>query len=187
MAMKDQLGFQGCPETLYGGVVVAVPGSAHGGLHPETFEQPPILQGALLTALVRVMQKANGRVGGLYRPQQRLRHQVPAHAPSHGVADDFPGAQVLVPNQVQPTFIGGNIGHIAQPGPQRRLGLKPLLEQVLSHWQAVPGRRDLEFTPLLASQPKLATKTLDAVHPDAHPVSGQIPLQPLRAVSLPRA
>jgi hypothetical protein len=28
MPVKDHLGFQGCPEALYGGIVAAVPGSA---------------------------------------------------------------------------------------------------------------------------------------------------------------
>jgi hypothetical protein len=131
------------------------------------------------------MQQANGRVGGLYRPQQRLDHQVPAHAPALGVADDFPGAQVPVPNQVQPTFIGRNVGHIAQPGPQRRLGLKPLLKQVLSNWQAVPGvGRDLNLRRCLHLNPSLRRRRLTRWTPMHAAVSGQIPLQPLRAVSL---
>jgi hypothetical protein len=40
---------------------------------------------------------------------------------------------------------------------------------------------------LLALQPEFATKALDTMHPNALLVSGQIPLQPLRGVSLPRA
>ena len=62
------------------------------------------------------MQKALGWFGGLYRPQQRLNDQVFGHAHAHGVADDFAGAQILVPDQVEPALIGGDIGYIAQPG-----------------------------------------------------------------------
>ncbi len=55
-------------------------------------------------------------------------------------------------------------------------------------WQAVTGvGRNLELPPLFAAQAQVATNTLDLVHADANPVSGQIPLQPLRTVGLPRA
>jgi hypothetical protein len=65
--------------------------------------------------------------------------------------------------------------------------LEPLLKQILSHGQAMPGVGcDFEFPPLLAPQPQLATKTFDAMYPDMHPVSGQIPLQPLSTVGLSR-
>jgi len=56
------------------------------------------------------MQKALGWFGSLYRPPQRFHDQVFGPALAQGVADDFPGAHVLVPDQVQPALIGGDMG-----------------------------------------------------------------------------
>ena len=120
--MKDQLGLQRCPETLHGSVVKAVSSSAHGGFDPQAFEHPSILLGAILAALIRVMQKTRGRLCGFDRPQQRLHDQIFGHAPAHGVTDDFPRAQLLVPDQVEPALIGGHIG-VSSPGESHRAGL----------------------------------------------------------------
>ena len=83
--------------------------------------------------------------------EQRLHHQMPGHTLAHGVADQFTAEQILQASEVQPVFVGRNIGDVATPLLRRGCGVI-LVQQVRCHRQVVLriGRR-LELPFLLAA------------------------------------
>ena len=94
MAMMNQLCFQGVKETFHWGIVVTIASAAHTTLPLIFGQQGLIIFAGVLTAPVRVMQQAGGRLAHGNRHLQRGDNQVAFQAVAHGPADNPARVQV---------------------------------------------------------------------------------------------
>jgi hypothetical protein len=64
------------------------------------------------------------------RVAKRMHYQMLGHAFTHGVADQFAAEQILQANEVQPAFVGCDVGDVAAPGLIRRGCGEVLVQQM---------------------------------------------------------
>ena len=176
--VMDHFVLQATPEALHRRVVVAVPLARHGCPHAELRDQFPIVVSAILAASVRVENQPWRRPLSANSPPQRLRCQFLRHARAERVADHLTGEDVLDARQVEPSFVGGDIRDIADPGfvwSRRREGL---LQQVRRHREAMARiRRRLELALLLATQAKFPPQPNDPITTSVKALRDQFRLQ----------
>ena len=115
MAAVDEFVFEGAPEGLHGGIVVAVAFAAHGGDGLDVLAGVAIVLAGVLNAPVGMKHQA---CRGLPVSQ--------GHAPSgqdqfgvdvftHGPADEPAAVLVQDAGQIKPAFLGGHVGDVAPP------------------------------------------------------------------------
>lgn len=144
-ALVDRFVLHRAPEACDRGVIVTISAPAHRGLHAELRHQCPVLMRTILAAPVAMNNESRRRPAQRCRPKQRPHDQMPCHALIHGVTDDLAGAQILQGSQVQPAFLGVDVGDIAAPHLVRCCSGEALLQQVGCHRQRVIRiGRDLE-------------------------------------------
>lgn len=155
--MINHLVFQAAPEALHRRVVVAVPLARHRCLHAELRDQFAIVVGAILAATVRVQNQPWRRPLSSNGPPQRLRRELLRHPRPKRIAHHLACEDVLDAGQIEPSFIGGDVGNVAHPGFVRARRGEGLFQQVRRHREAmVRVCRGLELSLLFAAQAKLA-------------------------------
>jgi len=124
--MMNHFVLQAAPEAFHRRVVVAVPLARHGCTHAELSDQFSIVVGAVLAASVRVKNQPWRRPLCANGPPQRLRRQLLRHPRAERVAHHLARKNVLDTGQVEPSFVGGDVRDVADPGfvwSRRREGL----------------------------------------------------------------
>lgn len=127
----NQLVFQRAPETFHGGIVIAVPFSAHGGFHVKPRKELPIISSTVLTPSVGMMDQPLGRPLDCHSLAQGLAHKLRDNSRPQGITHDLAVEEVLVGGTVESSFIGRDVGNIAHP----RFVL--LIEEVVRHRERV--------------------------------------------------
>jgi hypothetical protein len=111
----EQLALQGGEEALGHRVVQRVADAAHRGDQAGLLEATAERQAGVLTAVVRVMDKARGGIalgdGHVEGVQDQFGAQVVGHRP----ADDPAGEAVQHDRHIQPAFIGALLGDVGHP------------------------------------------------------------------------
>ncbi len=115
LAGADELGFEGAPEAFYGGVVVAVAASAHGGEQAGGLEGGAEVPGGVSDGAVGVEEQARwrGAVQGRHRKGGGDERGVDGRA--HGPAQDLAAVEIHHAGQIEPAFGGGDAGEGGDP------------------------------------------------------------------------
>lgn len=101
----------------------------------------------------------------------------------HRIADDPAAVEVFEASQIEPAFIGGHVGNIADPCLVGTLDSKTWPQHIRGHRQGMARIRRRAIPAFLpAAQPQLAADAFDPMHAHPHPVRRQIALQPLGAI-----
>ena len=125
-------------------VIPAVPLAAHRADHAVFLQL--VLEGVagVLAAPVGVMHQPRGRLPAEPGHGQRIGHDVRRHARFQRPADDLAVEQIQHDGQVEPAFIGPQVGDVGRPDLIRCGRGEVPLQQVLGHRQGVLGvGRDL--------------------------------------------
>ena len=99
----------------------------------EQLEKVQPVVAAELASLVDVIDDRAIRLAPSHGQHQRAHGQFPVHSRSHGPADDLPGEQVQDLRQVQPPFVGADVGGGRDPGLVGSGHVELLLQVVRRH------------------------------------------------------
>src|SRR5215208_3653203 len=186
-ALMNELDLEGVEEALHRGIVIAVPGPAHRGLHAGFGEKLSVFAGSILRTTIRVMDEPRARALALARHQEsrrgEFRAQVVPHRPAHHLA----GREIEHSGEIEPTLAGGHIGEICEPDLVRGRRYEALLDQVGSDGQpmvAVRGHGP-EAARGRGPDPVLVHEALDPTPADAPALSPQRGMHSRRAVATP--
>ena len=92
-----------------------------------------VVPSTILTAPIRVTNQSRLRVTGLERLFERLAHETLTQMIGHRVADDPTTMEVFEARQIQPAFVRGHIGDVADPSLVGSLDSKTLPEHIRGH------------------------------------------------------
>jgi Protein of unknown function (DUF2699). len=112
----DALALEELEEAFGDRVVMAVAAAAHAADQAVGCQEILPIVAGVLRSLIGVNEQSGGRLAAPHRHHQRLQHQVGVQGRSHRPADDLPGEQVHDRRQVQPAFVGADVGDVGDPG-----------------------------------------------------------------------
>ena len=118
-----EFAFEGGPEGFDGGVVVAVAGRAEGLVELEFSDALRERERGVGGATVAVMHDAAVRTAPLEGHQQGVGDEFAVRGVAHRPADDASGPQVDDGGEMQPAFVGAELGDVGRPdlvGSRRR-------------------------------------------------------------------
>jgi hypothetical protein len=113
---------QSAPQALSGRVVPAVALAAHRGLHLVARKRTLKLMAAVLATPVRMEDQPRLRAPSEPCHAQRISDQAGLHVRLHAPAHHLTAKQVNDRCQIQPAFVGGDVGDVAGPRLVGRLG-----------------------------------------------------------------
>lgn len=125
------------PQALGGGVVPAISFAGHRAAYAPGRQRVLEVLAAILAAPVAVKDQARGRPAPKARHQQRILDQRGLHVRLQAPAHHLAAVQVQHGGQVQPTFVGSDVGDVAAPHHVGRCRREAALHQVRGHRQAV--------------------------------------------------
>ena len=112
----DQFGFEGAPEGLHGGVVVAVAAAAHAGEDLCGLQEG--LKGAtgILDSLIGMEEEAGGGLASGEGELQGIPDEEAVEGVTEGPADDFAAEAIHDGGEVSPAALGVDVGDVSDPG-----------------------------------------------------------------------
>ena len=114
--MVDPLAFQTSEEAFCNGVIIAVALAAHAADDAMIFENFLIIGRSVLAAPIRMVQQGLSRIPTTKGHLQRIHGQLARHPGGGRPTDHLSVEQVQEHSQIQPSFIGGDVGDITNPG-----------------------------------------------------------------------
>lgn len=135
----DRFHFQRVEETLGTGVVVAVALSAHAAHQLVLCQKALVEARAILAATVGMHDYTFWHAPAPEGHLQSLAGQIGGHTLGHGPPDNHAREKVDHDRQIQPAFIGPQVGDIAHPFAVRSRSGEVLPEQVGRHRQVMVG------------------------------------------------
>ena len=183
----EAFGFEGGPEGLGGGVVVAVPATAHALLDAELLESGGEAVAGVLGALIAVVDEIGRRVRSTSDGfVERFQNETGLQVVSGGPADDLAGEQIDLCGEEEHAFLSGNVSDVGNPD-LAGLGGRRKSQQALrgrsATVRAVGGARD-EAAFLIRTQALLAHESGDAAAAATVSTCEQILAQSWSAVGL---
>ena len=95
---------------------------AHGLDHPGRIEDLAVIGGGVLAAAIGMMDQAWRRLLALDGHGQGRDRQVRAHVVTHRPANDLSGEKIEHDSQIEPSFLGWDIGYVSEPDLIKPLG-----------------------------------------------------------------
>ncbi len=129
-SMIHQLCFKCSEETLYRGVVVAIPPSTHAWHDVVDGQQILESLAGVLAATIIVMNQWSLWLLTTQSHQQRRADQLLLHSLVHGPTDNASREQVKNHRQIEPSFLCGNVGDIGTPFGIRAFRCKITVQQI---------------------------------------------------------
>ena len=114
-SMMNQLRFERTEETFYRRIVVAIAATTHAGRDVVVGQQRLESIAGVLATTVTVMYQWAHRLSLMQRHLQRGTDQLLCHSCIHRPANDTPREQVQDNRQIEPSFLGRNVGDIGTP------------------------------------------------------------------------
>lgn len=114
-AAVDQFGFEGAPEGLHGGIVVAVAAGAHAGDDLPRLEQGEEGGAGILFSLIGMMEEAWGGIAPGQGQLEGIPDEEAVEGITEGPADDFAAEAVHDGGEVSPTALGVDVGDVGDP------------------------------------------------------------------------
>src|SRR5207248_11739975 len=111
----DQFVFEGAPERFHGGVVIAAGFAAHGGQRLALSQSVTEVRASVLAAAVGVENQRGNRLAMRQRHVPGPEDQWGVNVLVHGPADNTTAVAVHNAGQVEPAFLGVDVGDVTDP------------------------------------------------------------------------
>ena len=125
-----EFGFDRAKAALHWSVIPAISFPAHGLDHLNCIEELAVAGGGILAAAIGMMDQAGRRLLPLDGHGQCRDRQIRPHVVTHRPADDLPCEKIEHDSQIEPSFLGWDIGDVSEPDLIRPLGDEFLGEPV---------------------------------------------------------
>ena len=111
----DQFLFEGAPEGLHGGVVIAAGFATHGREGLALRQSVAEISAGVLAAAVGVEDQFGSRLAMSKRHAPGREDQLGVDVLVHGPADDPTAVDIHDAGQVEPALLGGDVGDVPDP------------------------------------------------------------------------
>jgi hypothetical protein len=129
-SLMHEFGFDRAKAAFHRGIVPTISLPAHGLDHPGCIEDLAVIGSGVLAAAIGMMDQAWRRLLPLDGHGQCRDRQIRPHVVTHRPADDLPCEKIEHDSQIEPSFLGWDIGDVSEPDSIRPLGDEFLGEPV---------------------------------------------------------
>jgi hypothetical protein len=114
-SLMHEFRFDSAEATFHWRVVPAISLPAHGLDHPGCAEKLAVMSGGVLAAAIRVVNQARRRFLSLDGHSEGRDSQLRPHMLTHRPANDLAGKKIEHDGQIEPSFLGWDIGYVGEP------------------------------------------------------------------------
>ena len=129
-SLVHEFGFDRAKAAFHRGIVPTISLPAHGLDHPGCIEDLAVIGSGILAAAIGMMDQAWRGLLALDGHGQGRDRQVRPHVVTHRPANDLSGEKIEHDSQIEPSFLGWDIGYVSEPDLIRPLGGEFLGEPV---------------------------------------------------------